>query len=521
MMMRVPHHEKPESSLKARITIMVVLGLSAIAAVILLFLAGAFKERSESILRERARVIATINAQSLAMPLWDYNEDQVQSILGALSGDSDFIYGVVFDQENKVFAEQGKVPETINSLRGIRISQDIIYNDGKKNEKIGTLEVYFSTDSITAALNKALKLVLPSFMLFAALVGIVVFNIVRGFTLPIEQLAEAMANYQRGQKDFLLPKNISTREMQNLVLAFSDMKEKYDHFNEELQKQVDSRTEELKEYQEHLERLVEDQVKDIKKAKEEAETANRIKSEFLANMSHELRTPVHAIINYSAMGETGVDKVEKEKILKYFVNINKSGSRLLSLLNNLLDLSKMEAGSMEYNFREHHLGATAEYVFEELRSLIEAKELQLDKQYRTENMRATYDEPSITQVLVNLLSNAIKFSDNGKKLLARIEDGILTVGTSKIPAVTFILEDQGVGIPDEELELIFDKFVQSKKTKTGAGGTGLGLAICKSIVEAHNGRIWAENTGGGARFTVMIPRFTISLDDLAKNTFSA
>ena len=81
-------------------------------------------------------------------------------------------------------------------------------------------------------------------------------------------------------------------------------------------------------------------------------------------------------------------------------------------------------------------------------------------------MRATYDEPRITQVLVNLLSNAIKFSEDGRKLTASIEDGYITIGTSKIPSVNFILEDQGIGIPEEELELIFDKFIQSKKTKT-------------------------------------------------------
>lgn len=521
MMMRVPHQEKPESSMKWRITIMVVLGLSAIIALLLLFLAGAFKERAESILRDRAEVIASINAQSIALPLWDYNEDQVIITLSALAKDKDFIYGVVRDQENKIFAEVGKLSESETGKKEISVSDDVFYNDGKKSEKIGTITILFSTESIAGSLNKALRIVLPSFLAFILLMGMLVYNIVRGFTRPVEQLSEAMANYESGQKEFVLPENISTREVQNLVYAFSGMKQKYDHFNEVLQKEVDSRTEELKEYQEHLEHLVEDQVKDIKKAKEEAETANRIKSEFLANMSHELRTPVHAIINYSAMGVAGTDKGEKEKILKYFTNINKSGSRLLSLLNNLLDLSKMEAGSMEYTFREHHLGATSEYVFEELRSLMEAKDLQLDKQYRTENLRAVYDEPRITQVLVNLLSNAIKFSDPGKKLRVLIEDGILMLGTSKIPAVKFTLEDQGVGIPEEELELIFDKFVQSKKTKTGAGGTGLGLAICKSIIDAHTGKIWAENAGGGARFTVMIPRVKVSLDDLAKNTFSA
>lgn len=516
---RVPTPEHPEASIKTRVTLMVVLGLLVMSSLIIFVLAGLFKERTETILKDRANVIAGINAQSVALPLWDYNDDQVKQVLSALMEDKDFIYGVVRDVDGNTFAEKG-YKEHAAAGDAISARRNIVYAAGKRNEAIGEIELFFSTDSIRATIENAMKILIPGFILFTALVGLLVYRVVRGFTLPVEQLSDAMANYQSGQRDFVLPENVTTHEVDNLVRAFADMKMKYDFFNDELQREVDERTEELKEYQEHLEHLVEDQVKDIKKAKEEAENANRIKSEFLANMSHELRTPVHAIINYSAMGEAGVDKGERDKILKYFTNINKSGSRLLSLLNNLLDLSKMEAGSMEYSFREHHLGATLEYVCEELRSLIEAKNLKLDKLYHTENMRATYDEPRITQVLVNLLSNAIKFSEDGRKLTASIEDGYITIGTSKIPSVNFILEDQGIGIPEEELELIFDKFIQSKKTKTGAGGTGLGLAICKNIVEAHNGKIYAENTGGGARFTMVIPRYKLSLDDLARNSFT-
>jgi PAS domain S-box-containing protein len=237
--------------------------------------------------------------------------------------------------------------------------------------------------------------------------------------------------------------------------------------------------------------------------REAAERAGHAKSEFLANMSHELRTPMHAILGYSEICTDAVREGEHEGLGKYLKNITTAGERLLGLLNDLLDLSKIEAGRMKYNFVHADLRDIVEWALVELDPLIKAK--QLDMSVRLEgHTEACFDKSHLTQVLINLLSNAIKFSDTGRKLGIELSEGFLR---SDEPGVRCRVIDDGPGIPEDELEAVFDKFVQSKKTKTGKGGTGLGLAICSHIIKAHGGAIWAENAKPrGAVFTFVIPK---------------
>lgn len=246
--------------------------------------------------------------------------------------------------------------------------------------------------------------------------------------------------------------------------------------------------------------------------KENAEAANRAKSEFLANMSHELRTPMHSILSYSSMGIKKLGSAPTEKLGGFFERINTNGNRLLMLLDNLLDLSKFEAGKMKMEFNEGRLYRTLEESLSQFSTMAEEKNISMDITDNCEDSRALYDEPRLIQVMNNLLSNAFKFSDEDTQIRVMLKDSSLPSGRRKSDletqsALTFSVIDQGPGIPDEELEQIFDKFVQSSKTKSKAGGTGLGLPLSKEIVDAHGGHIWARNNDTvGAEFSVTIPR---------------
>jgi signal transduction histidine kinase len=232
--------------------------------------------------------------------------------------------------------------------------------------------------------------------------------------------------------------------------------------------------------------------------KEEAEKANLAKSMFLANMSHELRTPIHGILSFAKFGVKNFANAEREKLKRYFETIQDSGTVLLRLVNDVLDLAKLEAGKMTLDFRDVDLKMLLSKLVDEFRSMTLEKKVRIECTTSDGDETVRVDADKMLQVLRNLVGNAVKFSP---------ENGSIIISTSKRGGVVVVsVADQGIGIPQDELEAIFDKFVQSSKTHTGAGGTGLGLAICREIVHAHGGRIWAENRAeGGALLSFEIP----------------
>jgi signal transduction histidine kinase len=260
----------------------------------------------------------------------------------------------------------------------------------------------------------------------------------------------------------------------------------------------------LRDHRDHLQEMVTERTEELVRAKEVAEHANLAKSEFLANISHELRTPMHAILSFAQLGQDRIagGNAPLPKVSQYLERIDSSGERLLRLLNDLLDLSKLEAGMMTYDMGSHDLRSIASDVAGELAEMAAGREVRLQVHAGDERIGAWCDPARIGQVLRNLTSNGLKFTPAG----GAVEMCFQTAMTDGVAMTTVTVTDEGAGIPEAELEAIFDKFVQSSKTKSGAGGTGLGLSICREIVEQHRGRIWAENRPtGGAAVHVTLP----------------
>ncbi len=280
---------------------------------------------------------------------------------------------------------------------------------------------------------------------------------------------------------------------------------------ESINVELEAQKKELKTHRDNLENLVREKTKDLILAKDIAVAANRSKSDFLANMSHELRTPMHGILSFSKFGLSKYAKVDREKLKGYFENIYGSGTRLLKLLNSLLDLAKLEAGKEDFSFIETDINVIALSIKNELDALAVEKNLKIKTNFLCEKLIVECDGEKICQVIHNILGNAYKFTPEGKSISILIENtqmiaGRKTVNSQLVDAVKVTISDEGIGIPDDELDHVFDKFAQSSKTDNGSGGTGLGLAICSEIIERHHGKIWAENnTDIGASFIFELP----------------
>lgn len=274
---------------------------------------------------------------------------------------------------------------------------------------------------------------------------------------------------------------------------------------------------ELLMHRDNLQEMVDLQVQELRQAAEKAQAANIAKSEFLANMSHELRTPMHSILSFSSFGLDKLHKAPLEKLGSYFDRIHQSGERLLALVNDLLDLAKLEAGKMELNIEKHDLNEIVLTRMAEQEPTAKQKGVAIEFQDESTLIEGHFDSNRIGQVVTNLLSNALKFTPENKSIALSIGYGNMFVEysdeQSEVPSIWLRIEDEGIGIPEDELESVFDKFIQSSKTNTGAGGTGLGLAICRQIIEAHNGIISAEvSETGGALFRFEIPKTYVQVE---------
>ncbi len=237
----------------------------------------------------------------------------------------------------------------------------------------------------------------------------------------------------------------------------------------------------------------------LEEARSRAESASRAKSEFLASMSHELRSPLHTIIGFSELLAEGMEGPLNDKQKRFVQHIQKDSQHLLTLINDILDLSKIEAGRLEFHLEVIGLEALIEETVASVLPQAEAKRLSLSCAV-AKNLEAWADRVRIHQLLLNLLSNAIKFTPAGGAILVEAAE------TDRF--VEIRVTDTGIGVPREQHDSIFDVFYQVAATTRGVReGTGLGLAICRRLLEQMGGRIWVESEpGSGSRFIFTLPQ---------------
>lgn len=224
-----------------------------------------------------------------------------------------------------------------------------------------------------------------------------------------------------------------------------------------------------------------------------------MKSDFFSTMSHELRTPLTSIKEGIGLLQEGVGGAISEKQSRLLSILSEESNRLISLVNGLLDLAKMEAGMMTYNFSQHTLGSLISQVVQEITPLTESKKIKIWLETAEDLPKITMDKERMLQALRNLVGNAVKFTpERGQIIISAYRDkGGFMVS----------VKDTGPGIPKENLHAIFEKFHQPPvRTSEWMKGTGLGLAIVKNIILAHGGEVWAESEfGQGSTFYVLLP----------------
>ncbi len=242
---------------------------------------------------------------------------------------------------------------------------------------------------------------------------------------------------------------------------------------------------------------------DITKQKE----IDKLKSDFISNVSHELRTPLIAIekaISLVMGSDSGTPDDERKKFLEI---AHRNLDRLTRLINDLLDISKIEAGKMKLNPVPGDLGDVIQHVLETLAPWAKQKDIRLEKYLPAYRVEIFMDADKIIQVLTNLIGNGIKFTHKGGRVFVEV--------TYRLPdelfpktSVQVTIQDTGIGVAQEDMSRIFDKFEQVKGVhSSGIGGTGLGLPIAKEIIQMHGGKLWVESTeGSGSKFIFLLPK---------------
>jgi len=460
-------------SIKRKLTLTTLL-----TCTVTLLLAGAtyvtydlvtFRGDMERDLRTMGEIIGANSAAALTFD----DQRRATEILSSLNRNPSILSAYLYKKDGAQFAKYERSDSSAGGKAGLlgwgegslEVSPTIIF----QGETIATLSIRSDLRSFYSRLVRYTTIGV-FVMLVSLVIGFLLSSrLQRTISEPILHLADT-ARVISEQKDFAVRATKESGDEVGLLI---------DGFNEMLT-QIQKRDAAL-----------------IEKGKQ-LEILNRHKSQFLANMSHELRTPMNAILGYTELIQDSIYGAVPQPIQDVLARIDKSGRHLLGLINDVLDLSKIEAGQLVLSPSDASMQDIVYGVVSSLESLATEKGLGLTVALAPDLPAGRFDERRMTQVLLNLVGNAIKFTDAGEvRVTVTVSDGAFNVSVS----------DTGPGISPASHEKIFEEFQQGDTSSTRTkGGTGLGLTIAKRIVEMHAGRMWVESSlGSGATFFFTLP----------------
>ena len=384
----------------------------------------------------------------------------------------------------------------------------------KESNYLGSIHLGIPIDIINKKLN---KIIMNSFILMIISflpVTLLTFYLTRGMTKPIESLRDGVKAVSDGNLDYRV-KIKTGDEIEELANTFNQMaqdlkdsRRELEEYSKKLEKKVKEKTTELSKNIKEMENariaalnLLEDLEMEREKVLEsykKLEESDRLKDEFMNIAAHELKTPLVPIKGYISMLNDDISKNGDDNRKKSMEIILRNVDRLENLINDILDISKLESGAMKFNMEDVDIVEIINNSIQDMKSFAYQKGLDIEAEIKGKLPSIKGDKARLTQVITNLLNNAIKFTEKGKiKVTAERSNGNIIVS----------VEDTGIGIAKENIGKLFTKFYQvDSSLGRRYGGTGLGLAICKRIIEHHGGKIWVESKlGKGSKLIFTLP----------------
>jgi len=361
-----------------------------------------------------------------------------------------------------------------------------LYSEASGEQTVGYAVVVYSKQNLLEAQKHVAVLIATVGIISVLLLSIILRSGLLMLFKPLGQLANTMLQ-AKNTGEHLLAQVDGAKEIRAMASSYNNMMEV-----------LEQQENDLLSHRDKLENEVTIRTKELVYARDEALMASQHKSEFMANMSHELRTPIQSIIGY---GELVTEELELEgsfELIDDMDKISKNSHRLLTMINSLLDLAKIESGKLELHYCEVDILELQNCVVDTIEPLAHKNKNTFTIQQMSNVEKITIDRQKLEQVLINLLSNACKFTENGQVTLLITNDN---------QRVKFEITDTGIGLSEEQQKYIFDEFRQVDSSQSRMfSGTGLGLAISKRFVELMHGEISVTSElNKGATFTVSLP----------------